>query len=252
MDKQDFIARVFANPGDDAQDIRDAASARTELATLRASIRDFDKRMQDVMNTVPVPEGLAARLKARIHSEPAVERAGPRRLLSATGNYGWFAMAASLVLASGVAISLLLPPAAPTETELAMGQGAIRHVLLETADLASTGNVAFSTVSQVVANLGGRIEDNALTRELPIVFAKPCLILPGEIGAHFVMQGEQGQVDVMLLHNAPVDAEFQLQDERFSGMVSPLGTGNLVLIGESDEMLESYRNILLDNIDWVI
>ena len=168
-------------------------------------------------------------------------------------DYRWLAVAAILVVAVGLAIPSVFAPSAPSEADLAVGQRVLNHVYAETADFVGEPDVNFTRVNQVMASVGSHITDNDSTRELRFSFAKPCLIMDAEnVSAHFVMQGDRGSVNVVLLNNAPVDQEFTVGDERFNGTVSPLGSGTLVLIGEKDERLEEFVRLLADNIDWVI
>jgi len=247
MDRDEFVTRVFANPYDEDPEFLSASSNDAERQALISDVRAFDQRMHKTMHQVPIPDGLASRLKSRIHNEISKSDEIPVWF-----GYRWYAMAAALVLALGLTLSALLIPSGPTQAEVAMGQGIIRHIIAETADFTGTDNVNFNRVNQVMATVGGQMQDNALTRELNITFAKQCLVLPGEIGAHFVMHSDGGVVNIVILQDSLVDREFEVEDDRFSGMVSPIGTGSMILIGDTMEGLENYRNMLAANIDWAI
>ncbi|MEX2131593.1 MAG: DUF3379 family protein [Pseudohongiellaceae bacterium] len=251
MDKEEFVTRVFANPYDEDPDFLDASKSHSERQTLINEVRAFDRRMRKTMHEVPIPDGLANRLKSRIHGEVSESAKNSNWFVNRFVNR-WYAMAAVLVLTVGLTLSAVFIPSGPTETEVAMGQGIIRHVIAETADFTGTDSVNFSRVNQVMATVGGRMQDNALTRELNITFAKQCLVLPGEIGAHFVMRGDEGVVNIIIMQDSLIDREFEVEDDRFSGMASPMGSGSVILIGDSMAGLENYRNMLAANIDWSI
>ena len=57
---------------------------------------------------------------------------------------------------------------------------------------------------------------------------------------------------MIVINNSPVSAEYIFRDERFNGIVVPMGAGNMVLVGENNEDLEQYKTLFTDNIDWVI
>lgn len=249
MDKDEFQSRAFANPFDDDQAFLDAARSSPQHQLLIEELQHFDRRIQAAAQSVHIPEDLASRLKSHIHSESAAVRPHARR----SPDFRWLAIAACLLLAVGLSAPLLLGTSEPSAADLAMGQQVLRHVYAETADFVADHDVNFVQINQVMASVGGHIADNDSTRDLHFSFAKPCLILsPDNTSAHFVMQGEHGSVNVILMNNAPVDQGFAVKDDRFSGSVSPLSSGNLVLIGEKDEGLEDFAKLLADNIDWVI
>jgi len=54
------------------------------------------------------------------------------------------------------------------------------------------------------------------------------------------------------VNNSPVSAEFTFEDSRFSAMVIPYNGGNLIIIGEKQESLTNYRELLSENVDFVI
>ena len=55
-----------------------------------------------------------------------------------------------------------------------------------------------------------------------------------------------------VINNSPVSVEYSFHDDRFNGIVVPMGEGNMVLVGERNEDLEQYKTLFADNIDWVI
>jgi len=59
-------------------------------------------------------------------------------------------------------------------------------------------------------------------------------------------------VSVIVINNSPVSVEYSFHDDRFNGIVVPMGEGNMVLVGERNEDLEQYKTLFADSIDWVI
>jgi hypothetical protein len=78
--------------------------------------------------------------------------------------------------------------------------------------------------------------------------------MPAFQSAHLIFEGTQGAVNVIVIviNNRPVSIEYSFHDERFNGIVVPMGEGNMVLVGENNEDLEQYKTLFADNIDWVI
>jgi hypothetical protein len=54
----------------------------------------------------------------------------------------------------------------------------------------------------------------------------------------------------MVIPNEPIDSELSISDERFEGMITPTEHGNLVVVGEKDEAIQMYSNLLAANINW--
>lgn len=83
---------------------------------------------------------------------------------------------------------------------------------------------------------------------------KACEVMPAFQSAHLIFEGTQGAVSVIVIviNNRPVSIEYSFHDERFNGIVVPMGEGNMVLVGENNEDLEQYKTLFADNIDWVI
>jgi len=67
-----------------------------------------------------------------------------------------------------------------------------------------------------------------------------------------MLQGSTGAINVIVINNSPVTNEFSIKDDRFSGIVIPMGDGNLILIGEKNENLDQYKSMFSQNIEWVI
>jgi hypothetical protein len=76
--------------------------------------------------------------------------------------------------------------------------------------------------------------------------------VPAYQSAHLIFEGIQGAVSVIVINNSPVSVEYSFHDDRFNGIVVPMGEGNMVLVGERNEDLEQYKTLFADNIDWVI
>ncbi|MBL4821519.1 MAG: DUF3379 family protein [Gammaproteobacteria bacterium] len=248
MDKSEFETLALANPDNTSQDFLDALNEDPTRQQFLDEAKTLNQRLNTTLNNIPVPDGLASKLK-EIAGE-AESNVVP--LHQGRFSFRGFALAASLVLALGVTYSVLFRDSGPSSAEIAFGQQIIEHIYMELDQLDSEASVNFQTVSQAIGSVGGQMRGTESVDNLHINFAKPCNIIPENNSVHLALQGTKGAVNVIVINNSPVQAEFTLNDKRFKGVVIPMGKGNLILIGEKEESLNNYRELLAKNVDWVI
>ena len=253
MDDSEFEIRAMANPSDQDQDFLDALKEVPSRQQVLDNARAIDQRLKNSMSSISAPIGLADRLKANAQEstkpEPqsnVVELDRPRH------QFRGFALAASLVLALGATFSLLFGSSGPSAAEIAFGQQVMNHVYMEIEQVNSQEGLNYQVISQVVGSVGGQMRNGNSMDNLRISFAKPCVIIPENSSAHLALAGNQGSVNVIVVNNSPVKAEFTIGDERFDGVIIPFDGGNLILIAEKQESLANYRELLADNVDWII
>jgi hypothetical protein len=262
MDNSEFLTRALANPYDQEQDFLDALQQDPTRRQIVDEAQADDRRLSKSLNSVTVPEGLSNQLKAAIETETESDTAVSHASDSDTNvvelkrpwisNQG-IALAATLVLALGVTYSVLFNTSGPSDAELAFSQQVMDHVYMELEEIALQSNgVDQQMVAQAFDAVGAQVRNANSLDSLNISFAKPCFIVPESRSAHLALVGNQGAVNIIVVKNSPVQAEFAIGDERFSGIVIPVEGGNLILGGEQQESLNNYREIFSENVDWVI
>ncbi len=243
MDDLEFRKRALANPHDTDEDFVAATASSPERMRLVLDLKALDKRIVETVNAVAIPADLAARLKshqAKV-SQPAK---------SIWTNY--YAMAASLVIAVGVILSIGLQSANPSAADLQLHDDAISHVLREeTRYDRNASDMSWQQINAVIAEAGGHLREDERIKTLHIKFANGCRLAAGT-GAHIVMEGTKGSVSVLIVHSSPVKTKFDVNDPRFAGKIIPIGEGNLIIVGEKEEPLETYEALLTDAFEWVI
>jgi len=251
MDNSEFEIRALANPNDQEQDFLDALQEDPSRQQLLDEAKAAELRLSKTLNNISVPDGLANQLKAAVQGEP---ESGSNVVVL---NQPWYSnrsivLAASVVLALGVTYSVLFVNNGPTAAELAFSQQVMDHVYMELDEISSPNDIDEQMVNQVFGSVGAQMRDIDSMNNLNINFAKPCFIVPESRSAHLALVGNQGAVNVIMVKNSPVQAEFTISDDRFSGIVIPIEGGNLILVGEKQESLNNYRELVSDNVDWVI
>lgn len=243
MDDLEFRKRALANPHDTDEDFVAATASTPERMRLVQDIQALDKRIVATVNAVAIPADLATRLKSR---QPRVSR--PTKSVWTS----YYAMAASLVIAVGVILSIGLQSANPSAADLQLHDDALRHVYREEPryDRAAS-DLSWQQINAVIAEAGGHLRDDERIKTMHVKFANGCRLASGT-GAHIVLEGTKGSVSVLIIHSSPVKTRFDVNDPRFAGKIIPFGEGNLIIVGEKEEPLETYEALLTDAFEWVI
>lgn len=146
----------------------------------------------------------------------------------------------------------------PYPAEIAFGSEVIQHLYHEVNEINSINDdTELSTVSvpvvvEVMAQADTQFNEEKFLSAMPVRFAKPCVVLPEFQSAHLMLHGNHGAVSVIVINNEPVTTEYSIRDGRFQGVVVPMSKGNLILIGEQDENVDSIKSLFAQNVSWSI
>lgn len=245
MNDQQFHERLLANPEDSAADLLAALHGRPDREALRAEVRAFEQTLRRELQAVSVPADLRQKLL------------DPARLQAATPARHWFAaanadsfvrralpVAACLLIALGIVWYDGLRNNAELEQEI------FDHVYREAAFLERDQVLALAQVNSLMGTIvGASFDASDEMQQLEVTYADDCWIAR-HISFHLIMKGKNGAVSVMMIPNSPVSSEFDIGDERFQGLVTPTSGGNLVVIGEKQEAIREYQDLLSHNLHW--
>jgi hypothetical protein len=155
-------------------------------------------------------------------------------------------VAASLVAALGIAFWTTSDSQAALEDEI------FTHVYQEgQLDNANAALIPLNTVNaRMEAWMGAHLNASGVAAgDLKVTFAKKCWVAK-QMAFHLIMQGETGAVTVMMIPASDQYGEFDISDERLSGLVTPTEGGYLVIVGNKQEPIAEYRNLLSGKLDW--
>lgn len=262
MNELEFRKRLYANPLEVDLELLAAAGADPALQKILEQTQEMETEVAALVNAVEVPSSLADKLMAiadTASADTSSQNLGEIASKPAANNkfFQYYAIAASLLLALGVTFSLTFD-SGPTSAEMAVGDDVLRHLYMDGSEIDEVSNASNTTIfglpalNAVMADSGTRLVSNDFLQNLPIRSAKPCEVVPAFQSAHLIFAGTQGAVSVIVINNSPVSIEYSFRDDRFNGIVVPMGAGNMVLVGENNEDLEPYKTLFADNIDWVI
>ena len=82
-----------------------------------------------------------------------------------------------------------------------------------------------------------------------ITYAQTCVINGKKI-PHLVVQGERGPVTILLLPDEMIDAATQIEGESINGILLPVGSGSIAIIGERDERLDAIQENVVNSVTW--
>ena len=257
MDELEFRKRVYANPKEISQEVRNAAAANPVLQKILDETVALDADISELANSIAVPAGLAEKLLAIPETVDTQATSREASKPSSNNLFQYYAIAASLIFALGIGAIVTLG-GGPTSTELAFGSEVINHLYHEVREIDAIKNgtdlstVTMPAVAAVMAEATTQFSDEEFLQSMPVRFAKICVVIPTYHSAHLMVQGTQGAVNIIVIDNSPVTSEYLINDDRFNGIVVPMGNGNLILIGEKDENLDTYKSMFSENVEWVI
>jgi hypothetical protein len=240
-----FNERAHANPHDDSPEFLEAAAQNPERQALLIELKALDSFLKSGLSAVSAPDHLKQRLldipEGTLHPDttaPAANDSFWRRNIQ---------YAAGLVVALG-ALAFMLPGKVNPLEEIVFN-----HIYSELSFLDDDTPIPMTLVNNVMnARVGTGFLQSPEMDSLEIDVTEDCWvdIQNGIQGVHMVVKGNVGQVTVMVIPNDPIDSELSISDERFVGMITPTEHGNLVVVGEKDESIQMYSNMLATNINW--
>lgn len=171
---------------------------------------------------------LARALRVDVPPPPPVGVRKPHRTVR------WMAMAAGLVLALGVTIRALQDAGYLSTGDL--NRDVVAHIYHEAEAIRQP--VVSEAAAEDPAQFGRVLQAAGVEMQAirPMVrYARLCPFR-GEMVAHFVVQGSNGPVTVLLLPDERVDGPLVIEEDGFVGTIVPLQIGgSIAVVGEPGE-----------------
>lgn len=190
---------------------------------------------------VPVPEGLAERVLLRHKVREPARSSGFR--------FGVWAMAASLIVALGVAIHLYRADTGDQEritTAAAVGEGhaavaAISYVLDHEPQLLKANVSGDPTVmKRALARLGLNLPTAGTT----VRYLGKCPVPSGE-GEHLVLQTPFGQVTLILVPGQSLGPRVVVAYRDQTALVNPVRSGSYIVVADSLRNVKQLEKLLM-------
>lgn len=109
------------------------------------------------------------------------------------------------------------------------------------------------------SNTDTAVSDDRLARIVPasvatldhsaglITYAQSCII-NGETVPHLVLQGEHGPVTILLMQNQRVSRAQKISGKSINGVILPVGSGSIAIIGDDNEDLERIETKMKNSV----
>lgn len=209
----------------------------------------FDQLLQQVLRAPTPAADLQQKLLAIANTDPAdnvTVLAATARPLAANDAL-W---RRALPVAACLGVLLILSdrfqpgPAQTIEEEI------LAHVYAEGQFLASTNHVSLADVNARMGDvIGVQLESSPTTQALDVRWSKDCLV-DNEPAMHLIVSGDTGPVSLMIVHEQVVDKELPINDDSHTGFITPVQGGTLVVLGNKQEPVRKYLDLIDENLKW--
>jgi hypothetical protein len=194
----------------------------------------FEHKLREAL-TVEVPAGLIERIKQRrdIGEQVRARQIRPLR----------YALAASLLLAAGLASLLGYQLLGPAFNDATLQRAVIQHINHDIEDLYAHDEVSVARLRPLFARFGVRLQ-----RDLGRVGFAASWSRRQHRGLHVVLAGKRGPVTMLYLDGEYVEHSSRIHNERFEGTLFPVESGSVAVVGERGESIEAIARKLRDKL----
>jgi hypothetical protein len=234
MNCEDYRQAIAAEPSYDGGEAH--LSACVECRAFRDEMRALNQKLGHAL-AIDVPELRMPELP-QIDTADVVPLAGHRRFTMPS----WIAVAAMLVLAAFVGFRMV----GSNVTYPSLADEIVAHLDHEPRALRVTDKpVDDRRLAKVVPATVAKMNHDAGL----ITYAHTCVIHGKKI-PHLVIQGERGPVTILLLPEEMIESAVQIHGESINGVILPVGSGSVAIIGERDEALEAIQQNIVNSVTW--
>ena len=230
MNCENYRDAIAADPSWEGgeEHLSECASCRN----YRDEMRAFDRRIAGALE-LDVPE-----LKMPDLGDSNVVSFKPRRVSTPA----WFALAATVVIAAFLGIRMF----GTDVTYPSLADEIVAHLDHEPYALRVTDEaVSDRRLARVVpADIADMDHDAGL-----ITYAQTCIINGKEV-PHLVIQGKSGPVPVLLMPEEMVEGAQEIEGESINGVILPVGSGSIAIIGEEEERLDTIQESVMNSVSW--
>lgn len=208
----------------------------------------FEELLTAVLKAPAPPADLEAKLLAVAAQEPAVEAVDPRIQAAAAANDSLWRRI--LPAAAVMAVLLFIAWRYEPVQNPVLAREILTHVYAEEKFLESSNRIALNEVNdRMSSRIKAHLEASPATEALEVRFAKDCFVSK-QTTMHLIITGETGPVSVMMMPGKIVEKVTAVDDDRFSGTITPVGNGTLIVLGNHREPIGKYTRLVQDNLQW--
>ena len=234
MNCEDYKQAIATDPSYDGGEVHVAECAACQA--YRDDMQALERKIAKAL-ALEVPELRMPEL-ADIDTKNVVTLPARRRFTTPT----WLAVAATVVVAAFVGIRMY----GNDVTYPSLSAEILAHLdhepyALRVTDVPVSDKKLTSVVPASIANMshGAGL----------ITYVQTCVI-NGKDVPHLVIQGKRGPVTILLMPDEMVDGVVELHGESINGVILPVGSGSIAIIGEGDEDLQDIQKSVVNSVVW--
>jgi hypothetical protein len=245
MNCDEYRIAIAADPSESFDGGAAHAAGCEQCSNYREEMRALDERIARAL-AIDVPEFRMPELPPIEADNRMRARASGFRASRFRSSPLWVGLAAAAVVA---AVLVAGPERERGGQDLA--NQIVAHMDHEEASRRVTSvPVATQTLNEVVGGqVSGMDQDIGL-----ITYAMSCVI-NGRTVPHLVIQGNRGPVTLILLPEETIDAPIPLSGDNVHGVLLPVGSGSIAVIGQREDQLDEIGRIgqkLAESVEWNI
>jgi len=223
----EFHRAKLADPHRVPPEAQAHAAQCAACAAFAHSVDEAERELEHALAT-PVPEGLADRVLLRVHA--------PRTA------WKMWALAASVVLGVGLALSAMFYRPAPAER---YAREAIAHVAMEpesfhtvnAGDARALGELMRATGARLKAPLGS------------VRYVKLCPV-DGGTGLHIVFETPEGLATLLIVPGQPLAKVEHASAADWNALARPAGRGHYAVVTPSAQATVQVDRLVRERLDW--
>ncbi len=241
MDMEQHKETIAADPTAPIDDRGLSAEDLAALEAFREEMLELDRKIGNAL-LIDVPELKLPELAAIDEDSNVVDMPFRNKLQKRAPL--WLGLAASAALVAVLGGRSLLD----SNDSSALAAEVVAHLDYEPhALVVSTQAVPEQRLQTVVNNSGARIDSSVGL----VTYAQSCVI-NGKTVPHLVVQGKLGPITLLLMPEESVDMAVPLSGESIKGVILPVGSGSIAIIGEREENLQEIEQQVVDSVEFSI
>jgi Protein of unknown function (DUF3379) len=241
MNCEQYRQALLAAPRAASADVaaREHGASCAACSAYTAQVLEFEGRLEKALALDPasLASARSPRLPARDETAirpPLLARRAPRR--------SWLALAASVVMAVGVAGVLWL--AAPRGS---LAADVVTHMDHEPNSWSSAGpSVPAQQLDEVLAHAGVKLRADAGN----VTYLKNCSFR-GHRVPHLVVQYRGAPVTVMILPDEPIAAAMKFDEQGYRGVIQPAPRGSIAIVTRGNLDVKPIAEQVFAAVEWL-
>ena len=240
MDDLEFRKSAIINPDNKDPEFLEKQQQSHNNHRFVSEQKAFNQQLNKTLN-ISAPDNLAQRIilsqQLGQHKQITQQQHRQRR--------NWLLAGIAAVFIITITSRLLFAPAIIESSQLA--QQVITHIHDDTHALNVHMDVPKSSIDTMLASYGGKLSGPIGN----VSFLGHCIV-GGHTGIHMVLSTPKDLVTVMILPKQAINKPTALVDNDLKGIVYPSQKGSIAIVAKDKLSIESTRNKINQNLNWII